>query len=259
MSEHIHVSIEDRIAILTINRPPVNALDTATLNELDDTLDRLLADQQVKAIILTGAGSYFVAGADIQELHRLNTYHDAYTFIRTGQMLLNKIEQSPKPIIAAINGKCALGGGHELALACHLRIAEEGALLGQPEIKLGLMPGWGATQRLPRLIGRGRALELCLMGDPIDAQEAYRIGLVNRVVPPGQALQAAKQMAQTLIAYSVNALAAILGAFSSTLDETFSEGLVYEAHHFSLLCETEDKQEGTTAFLEKRQPHFRDR
>jgi enoyl-CoA hydratase/carnithine racemase len=185
MAEYIHVkvAIEDRVGILTIDNPPANALSRATVSDIDAGLDELLASERVKVIVITGAGNFaFVAGADIKEFPDLVTSEDARVFLLRGHAVLSKIEDSPKPVIAAING-LALGGGMELALACHMRIMSDKTRVGQPEIKLGLIPGWGGTQRLPRLIGLGRALEWILTGDMYDAQEAYRLGLATKLCP----------------------------------------------------------------------------
>lgn len=256
---YIHITREDRIAILTIDRPRANSLSRQALVELDAAFAQVAADPQVKVIIITGAGSLFSAGADIAEIGEFMGYADAKAMAEHGQAVLNRIESASKPVIAAINGRFALGGGNELAMACHLRIAEEGARLGQTEIRLGLIPGWGGTQRLPRLVGEGRALELMLTGEQVDATEAHRIGLVNRVVPAGQALVAARALAQVIAQWSAPALAAILESTRRGRDVTVAEGLSGEAEAFARICETEDKREGISAFLQKRSPRFQDR
>src|SRR5512139_2915569 len=196
--QNVKLSVEDRAAVITIDHPPANAFDTQTVMDLNAAFDECLANDQVKVIIITGAGQFFVAGADINEIKALKGYDDAYQVVRAGQQLFNKIEASPKPVIAAVNGRFALGGGNELAMACHIRIAEDSVQFGQPEIKLGIIPGWGGTQRLPRLVGKGRALEIMLGGGNIKAQEAYRIGLVNKVVPVGSVVREAKRWAKAL-------------------------------------------------------------
>ncbi len=256
---HIHITREDRIAILTIDRPRANSLNRQVLMELDTAFAQVASDPQVKVIIITGSGGLFSAGADITEIGEFMGYADAKAMAEHGQAVLNRIESASKPVIAAVNGRFALGGGNELAMACHLRIAEEGARLGQPEIRLGLVPGWGGTQRLPHLVGEGRALELMLTGEQIDAAEAHRIGLVNRVVPAGQALAEARALAQVIAQWSAPALAAILQSVHRGRDATFAEGLSGEADAFVHICETEDKQEGVSAFLQKRPPRFQDR
>mgnify|MGYP000075143216 FL=1 len=257
--QNIHVSIEDRIAILTIDHPPANAFDTQTVTELYQAFNEALQNDEVKVIIITGAGQFaFVAGADINEINKLKGYEDAKEVALKGQELFNIIENSPKPVIAAINGFC-LGGGNELAMACHIRIASDRARFGQPEINLGIMPGWGGTQRLPRLLGKGKAFELLLTGDMITAQEAYRIGLVNKVVPAGEVLKAAKDLAKKIASKGKLAIEAIIDAVNKGMEMSLKDGLLYEADRFARLCETEDMREGVRAFLEKRQPQFKDR
>lgn len=261
MGEHAHikVAVEERIAVLTIDRPPVNALVRATLDGLEAALDALIADDRVKVIILTGAGEKaFVAGADINELAALRDAAAAREFALRGQRLFDKLEASPKPIIAAING-VALGGGLELALACHMRIVADRARLGQTESNLGIIPGWGGTQRLPRIIGAARAAELILTGDLIGAQEAYRLGLANRVVPAGQVLAEAQELAKKLAAKSRLTNEAALRAIAGSLRLNLDDGLRLEADRFSALIGSDDTKEGLGAFLQKRQPKFTDR
>ena len=257
--QYVKMTIEDRAAILTIDHPPANAFDTQTVTDLNGAFDECLADDQVKVIIITGAGQFFVAGADINEIKALKGYDEAFNVVRAGQMLFSKIEQSPKPVIAAINGRACLGGGQELAMACHIRLAEDSVQFGQPEIKLGIMPGWGGTQRLPRLVGKGRALEIILTGDNIKAQEAYRIGLVNKVVPVGTVIREARRWAKVLSMWGGIAMGACIQSVNEGLDMTLEEGLVREAELFAKLSETEDMREGVSAFLEKRRPRFQDR
>jgi len=257
--QNVHVSIEDRTAILTIDHPPANAFDSQTVADLNASLDEVLADEQVKVIIITGAGQFFVAGADINEIAALKGHDDAKEVVLKGQEVFNKIERSPKPVIAAVNGRFALGGGNELAMACHIRLAEDSVQFGQPEIKLGIMPGWGGTQRLSRLVGKGKALELLLTGDNIKAQEAYRLGLVNKVVPVGTVVREARRMAKVISMWGGKSCAAIIDAVNTGLDLPLKEGLLYEAETFANLCETEDMREGVSAFLEKRRPQFKDR
>jgi enoyl-CoA hydratase len=245
------------IATITINRPKVlNALDSATLAELRHVMLELAQDAGVRVVVLTGAGEKaFAAGADIKELAAL-TPVGAREQARQGQLVLEAIEQLGKPVIAAINGY-ALGGGCELAMACTIRLAADTARLGQPEINLGLIPGYGGTQRLARLVGRGRALELLLTGEPITAAEAYRIGLVNRVVPLADLGGAARALAQTLASKAPIAIRAILDAVDAGLSMPLAESLSHEAALFGLVASTDDMREGTRAFLEKRKPEFK--
>ena len=257
--QFVKMSVEDRAAILTIDHPPANAFDTQTVTDLNAAFDECLANDEVKVIIITGAGQFFVAGADINEIKRLQGYDDAFQVVRGGQELFNKVEASPKPVIAAINGRACLGGGNELAMACHIRIAEDSVQFGQPEIKLGIMPGWGGTQRLPRLVGKGRALELILTGDNIKAQEAYRIGLVNKVVPVGTVVREAKRWAKVLSMWGAVAIASIIQSVNEGLEMTLEEGEKHEADLFAKLTETYDMREGVSAFLEKRRPRFQDK
>jgi enoyl-CoA hydratase len=257
--QNINLSVEDRAAIITIDHPPANAFDTQTVLELDAAFSEATENEQVKVIIITGAGQFFVAGADINEIKRLKGYDDAHQVVRAGQELFNKIERSKKPVIAAINGRACLGGGNELAMACHIRLAEDSVQFGQPEIKLGIMPGWGGTQRLPRLVGKGRALELILGGGNIKAQEAYRIGLVNKVVPVGSVVREAKRWAKVLSMWGAVAMGAILQSVNEGLEMSQEEGIEHEADLFAKLTGTEDMREGVSAFLEKRRPNFQDK
>jgi enoyl-CoA hydratase/carnithine racemase len=257
--QNIMISIEDRAAILTIDHPPANALDTKTVQELAAAFDEVTGDDQVKVIIITGAGQFFGAGADINEIVELKSYEQAYEIIRMGQEFFMSIERSKKPVIAAINGRFCLGGLNELAMACHIRLAEDSVQFGQPEIKLGIMPGFGGTQRLARLVGKGRALEIMLGGGNIKAQEAYRIGLVNKVVPVGSVVREARRWAKALSMWGGIAMASILQATSEGLDMSLEEGMQREAEIFAKLTETEDMYEGLAAFLEKRRPKFQDK
>jgi len=247
----------DAIAVLTLNRPKVlNALNTETLDELRRTILALKHDETVRAVILTGAGEKaFAAGADINELAVQSPSGGRDHAIR-GQHVLDLIEQMGKPVIAAINGY-ALGGGCELAMACTLRLAADTAKLGQPEINLGIVPGYAGTQRLARLVGRGRALEVLLTGEAIDAQEAYRLGLVNRVVPAAELMAEARTLAATLAAKAPIAVRYIIDAVNKGLQMPFAEAQVYEATLFGLIASTEDMREGTRAFLEKRKAAFK--
>ncbi len=250
------LDVADRIATITVNRPDkLNALDDATIAELGEAIDQARDDDAVGGIILTGAGRAFVAGADISELASQQP-RDARRRALVGQAIFRRFETSPKPTIAAVNG-FALGGGCELAMACHVRLASEHAKFGQPEAKLGILPGYGGTQRLPRLVGRGRALQLLLTGEVIDAAEAYRIGLVNRVVPAAELMDAARAMLTAMLANGPLALAHTIEAVNDGLDRTLDGGLSVEASHFALLAATEDMREGMAAFLEKRPAAFR--
>jgi enoyl-CoA hydratase len=244
------------IGYVTINRPEkLNALNRKTMEELYACFQDIGKDDEVRAIILTGAGEKaFVGGADINELAVQTPVEGKEMSVR-GQKILDLIEHLGKPVIAAINGY-ALGGGCELALACTLRIAAESARLGQPEVKLGLIPGYAGTQRLPRLVGKGRALEMLLSGDPITASEAYRIGLVNQVVPAQELIATAEKLAHKIMANAPLAVKFALEAVSHGLEMPEAEGQFLEATLFGLCCTTADMKEGTRAFLEKRPARF---
>jgi enoyl-CoA hydratase len=250
---------DGRVACLTINRPAVlNALNTPTLDELRRAVLDLKQDDEIGAIVLTGSGNRaFVAGADINELARQSPVSGREHAL-AGQHVFDVIENLGKPVVAAING-FALGGGCELAMACTLRIAAESAQLGQPEINLGIIPGYGGTQRLSRLVGKGRALELMLTGAPISAAEAERIGLVNRVVPAADLMNEARKLAAALAAQPPIAVRYILNAAHKGLEMPFAEACTFEATLFGLVAATEDMREGTQAFLEKRKPAFKGR
>ncbi|MFH0990489.1 MAG: enoyl-CoA hydratase-related protein [bacterium] len=249
----------DRLAIVTINRPDkLNALNFQAKVELKHLFDQLKIDPDVDVVILTGAGEKaFVAGTDIKELTELNA-KTGTSFSHTGQAVFQLIEELGKPVIAAVNG-FALGGGAELALACHIRIASENAKFGQPEVNLGIIPGYGGTQRLPRLVGRGKALEMILTGDPIDAQEALRIGLVNKVVPLTELMDTAITMGKKISAKGQMAIRLALQCIKAAEEMSLSEGLALESKLFGECCGSEDFKEGTTAFLEKRKPQFKNR
>lgn len=257
--ENVRYAVDGATAIITIDHPPANSFNEPTVRDLKAAFDEATADEAVKVIVITGAGQMFVAGADISEIKNIASAEIAESLSRQGQMLFSQIEISRKPVIAAVNGRYCLGGGNELAMACHIRIAEESVQFGQPEIKLGIMPGWGGTQRLARLVGKGVALELCLTGDNIKAQEAYRIGLVNKVVPVGAVVREATRMAKVIGTWGGVALGAIIQAVNEGLDMPQEEGLKNEARLFGALSETEDMKEGTSAFLEKRRPQFKNR
>jgi len=256
-AENLLIDRDGAVAIVTINRPKVlNALDSRTLDELRHVVLDLKQDAGVRAVILTGAGEKaFVAGADIRELSSQGST-GAREYALRGQHVFDLIEHMGKPVIAAINGY-ALGGGCELAMACTIRIAADGARLGQPEINLGLIPGYAGTQRLPRLIGAGRALEMLLSGEPIGAQEAHRIGLVNRVVAADALMSEARALAAGLAAKAPLAVRYIIDAVNQGLDMPLGQAQRFEATLFGLAAATEDMQEGTRAFLEKRKPEFK--
>ncbi|MGI8618215.1 MAG: enoyl-CoA hydratase-related protein [Gemmatimonadaceae bacterium] len=254
--EFLTLEVADRIATLTINRPDkLNALNSATLGELSHAIDEIRMREDVGGAIITGAGRAFVAGADIRELAG-QTPVMAKARARGGQDVFRRIETCSKPVFAAING-FALGGGCELAMACHIRIASDQAKFGQPEVKLGLCPGYGGTQRLPRLVGKGRALQLLLTGETIDANEALRIGLVNRVVHAAELMNAAREMMRLVLANGPLAVALCIEAADRGSEMSLDEGLLLEANHFGLLAASEDTKEGTAAFLEKRAPAFK--
>jgi enoyl-CoA hydratase/carnithine racemase len=257
--ENLKIERKNSIAYITIDRPKVlNALNMQTMGELRDVFTQIKDDAEIRVAILTGAGEKaFVAGADINELQKNNAMQ-AKAYTHRGQAVLEVIENLGKPVIACING-FALGGGCELALACTMRLASENAKLGQPEVKLGIIGGYGGTQRLPRLIGKGLALQMLLTGEMISAQEAYRIGLVNEVVPQAQLISRAEEIARKIIANGPLAIQYTLEAVNKGMEMPLSEGLFLEATLFSVACATEDMKEGTTAFLEKRPAVFKGR
>jgi enoyl-CoA hydratase/carnithine racemase len=255
--ENILFEKKDRIAYVTVNRPKVlNALNMATMEELRSVFTEIKNDAAIRVAVLTGAGEKaFIAGADIAELAK----HDAVSgkeYTHRGQSVLDLIENLGKPVIACING-FALGGGCEIAMACTLRLASESAKLGQPEVTLGIIPGYGGTQRLPRLVGKGIAMQLVLAGEMITAQEAYRIGLVNEVTAPADLISRAEAIAHKIIANAPLAVQYAMEAVNKGMEMTLAEGLYLEAILFGLCCATEDKKEGTTAFLEKRHTQFK--
>jgi len=257
--KNLKIEIEDRIALLTLNQPEVlNALNQSTMEELEEVFRKRLAQDDVGAVIVTGAGDKaFAAGADIKELAALDPL-EARAVSRQGHRILEVIEGFSRPVIAAINGFC-LGGGCELALACHIRIAAESAQIGLPEVKLGLIPGYGGTQRLPRLVGKGRAMEMILSGESIGAQEAQRIGLVNGVVPLKDLISRCRELATRILANGPLAVRYCIEAINSGLDMSLQEATRLEASLFSLCCATQDMKEGTRAFLEKKKPQFKGR
>ncbi len=249
--------LENNILTITINRPDkLNALNQATLKELNGIIQDAADNKEVATVVITGSGDKaFVAGADIAELATT----DAMTgmqFARYGQSVFNNIENCGKPVIAAVNG-FALGGGCELAMACHLRIASDNAKFGQPEIKLGVIPGFGGTQRLTRLVGKGKSMEMNLLGDMVSADKAERMGLVNWVVPQGELMASVTKVAQQLASSAPIALSMTIDAINKGLECALPDALDYEVKAFGICCASEDKNEGTSAFLEKRQAEFK--
>jgi enoyl-CoA hydratase len=257
--DNLLVERESGVAVLTVHRPQrLNALDASTLDELRQALLDFQQDESIRCVIVTGAGDKaFVAGADITEIAR-DTPDGARRRARAGQRVFDLIERLGKPVIAAVNG-FALGGGCELAMACTLRIAADTAKFGQPEINLGLIPGFAGTQRLPRLVGKSRAMELILTGTPITAADALAIGLVNRVVPPPELMRAARAWASELATKPPIALRYAIEAINSGMEMPFAEACALEASLFGMVTTSEDMKEGTRAFLEKRKPEFRGR
>jgi len=254
---HILFEVDEHaIALITVNRrDKLNALSGVVVGELKDAFERVAGDRSIRAAILTGAGEKaFVAGADINELAALSPIQ-ALEYARRGQQTFRYLETMGKPSVAAVNGY-ALGGGLELAMACTVRFASENARLGQPEVKLGIIPGYGGTQRLPRLVGRGRALEVLLSGEPLTAAEAHRIGLVNAIVPQNELLDYSRAWLRKAIANAPLALGLVLEAVDVGLDSGLDAGLRFEASAFAAAAATEDGREGTRAFLEKRKPAF---
>jgi enoyl-CoA hydratase len=251
------LSVDSQIAQITINRPDkLNALSAQVLDDLRYAITDLRERPDVRVIIITGSGEKaFVAGADIKELSQLNDFETGREFAQNGQAVFQLIESSPKPVIAAVNG-FALGGGCELALACHIRICSENAKFGQPEVNLGIIPGYGGTQRLTRVIGRTYATDLILTGRLMSAQDAERHEIVSRVVPLAELMPTAMEMAKSIAAKAPLAVSAALECIIVGIEETIEEGLLREASHFGGLTTTEDFREGTTAFLEKRSAQF---
>ncbi len=252
---NVSLAIAGRIATITVSRPDrLNALDDTTIAELGQRIDEIRERVDVGGAVLTGAGRAFVAGADISQLRDASAVA-LKALAQRGQEVFRRFETSPKPIVAAVNG-FALGGGCELAMACHIRVASDAAKFGQPEVKLGLIPGYGGTQRLTRLVGKGRALQLLLTGEMIDAQEAYRIGLVNRVVPAAELIGAAGALLEQILGNGPLAIGACIEAVNRGQDIPLDEALALEATEFGLLAATADMAEGTGAFLEKRTARF---
>ena len=259
MTDFVKVEHEGAVALVTIDHPPVNALSAQVIAELEAALEELNGEAAVRAIVLRGEGERaFVAGADISEFPTLDESASEQGSARGVQRLADRIESLSKPVVAAIHGYC-LGGGLETALGCDIRIAAEDAQLGQPEIKLGLLPGGGGTQRLPRVVGPGRALLMNLGGDPITARQAYEWGLVEHVVPREELVETALRIAGTLAERSPHAVAVIKRLARETRDVAIDKGLELEAQAFVRCLESEDGREGVAAFLEKRDPQWRGR
>jgi len=253
--KYLQLEKEGRIVILTINRPKVlNAVDWELVSELESAVDDLATDDTIQVIIITGCGKAFVAGADIGAMSRMNSI-EAREFARTGQRLTAKIENIEKITIAAINGY-AFGGGCELAMACDLRIASDKMKIGQPELKLGIIPGWAGTQRLSRLVGVGKAKELIFTGDPINAEEALTIGLVNKVVPHDSLIEEAKTLAKRILEVGPTAVRLAKTVINRGIDANFTTASSYEAEAFGVSFATDEAKEGMNAFLEKRKPNW---
>jgi enoyl-CoA hydratase/carnithine racemase len=252
-------TVDERgVALMAVNNPPMNTLSQGVLADIKDAIKRANADPAVRAVVFTGEGKAFIAGAAINEFVPKNTKKDGASYLENGQEMTNLIENSDKPYIAAINGYC-LGGGMETALACHIRLADETAQIGLPEIKLGIIPGYGGTQRSARLIGKGRALELILSGNFISGKQAELYGIVNRAVSQGQVVEEAKKLATAIAARSRCAVKNALRAVSEGPSMEFMKAMTFERELFGELCETADKKEGIAAFLEKREAKFTDR
>ncbi len=251
----LELTVDGGIATVLLNRPEsLNALSSQVLDELDSAVSRIEESHEIAGVLVTGAGRAFVAGADIEEIAGLDPAQ-GLNFCERGQAVFSRLERLPKPVVAAVNG-FALGGGCELAMACHIRVASKRARFGQPEVKLGVLPGFGGTQRLPRLVGRGVATQLILSGEMIDADRALRIGLVNEVVEPDALLERARSVLEQCLANGPRALAASLIAIRDGLDLPLEEALKVEASLFASTCGTPEMLEGTRAFLEKREPRY---
>jgi enoyl-CoA hydratase/carnithine racemase len=256
--QFIRISVEEGIATLTLNRAPVNALGRQFLIEIGDVIDSLQNDPKAKVIIINSAiQNVFIAGVDLKEMAQIQTPDEIVDVIRLGQTVFNKIEKSEKPVIAAIHGAC-VGGGQELVMACHIRIASDRTRFAQPEITLGIIPGFGGSQRLPRIVGPSRAAELILTGDLITPQEAYRIGLVNRVVSDGALQKTAREIAKKIARHGLPAIRATMRAITGGLGVSQDEGIKIEEKEFRSITSTNDMREGIRAFTEKRQPKFTD-
>jgi enoyl-CoA hydratase len=258
MGQFINVSVEGKVATVTINHPPVNVLSPDVLKELEAAFDDLKGNKDAKVVVLTGTGSHFIAGADIKQMSQIQSVADGKKAAGEGQRIFLKIERFEKPVIAAINGTC-LGGGMELAMACHIRMCSDRARLGQPEINLGIIPGFGGTQRMTRLVGRGKATEWILTGDNIPPQDAKALGLVNHVLPEAEVLRQAQGLAKKIAMKPAAAIAQALRAINNGLEQpTMDAAMAAELEGFGKCCESPDMKEGIKAFVEKRQPQFTD-
>ncbi len=258
MAQFLKTAVETGVGIVSIDRPPANVLSSAVFQEIGEAVQAFHKDPAVRSIVLTGEGANFAAGADVKEIATIADAATGERLSREAMQLTHLIAEGPLPVIAAVNGYC-LGGGSELALACHLRVASDKARIGQPEIKVGFIPGMGGTQRLPRLVGPAKALELLLTGDPISAQEAYRIGLVNLVVPEAELRRQAVGLGRRIGAQSKLAIAKTLQAVREGMNQPLRPALELESRLFGEMMPTEDKKEGVAAFMEKRPAQFKDR
>jgi enoyl-CoA hydratase/carnithine racemase len=250
--------VENRIALVTIDNPPMNALSREVFEEISEVFSEIEKDAGIKAAVFTGAGKAFIAGADIRMLQQIGSAQESLELTKVFHGTLNKIEEMRKPVIAAIHGYC-LGGGLEFALACHMRIAGDKAQFGVPEIKLGVFPGAGGTQRLPRVVGKAKAMEMILTGDFMSASEALSWGLVNQVVPADRVQETARGLAEKIVSKGQVAVEAAMDVIIEGFKGDLHRGLGLEAEQFARLCESEDMKEGMAAFLEKREPQFKDR
>ncbi len=255
--QFLQSEIADKIAILSLNNPPGNSLKMPLLQELDRMLDEMFSNRDVRVIVVTGAGKMFASGADIEEISRLTDAGQAKDMSSFGQRVFLKLENGPKPVIAAINGFC-LGGGLELAMSCHMRIASDRALMGLPEITLGIIPGFGGTQRLPRIVGMSKATEMILNGEPIRSEEALAIGLVNKVVPKDSLIDDARKTAAKMTGKSANGVMMALRAIALGSRVDIERAMDVESACFGELYGTPDMKEGLAAFLQKRKPNFQD-
>lgn len=256
--ETLRVETTDGVAVVTLDRPPVNAINSRMLDEIAEVFGGFASDASVKAVVVAGAGKNFAAGADIKEIAALEQGAGVEAFSRRGIAAFDAIASLPKPVIAAVRGFC-LGGGNELAMACHIRLADPSAKFGQPEIKLGICPGFAGSQRLPRLVGMPAAIEMLMTGDPIGAEEALRLGLAQRIVAPGDdVVETAKKMAATVAHYSLVAITGTMEATLAGADKSLADGSAGEAQMFGRLSTTHDMREGFAAFIEKRKPRFTD-
>lgn len=253
--EFLSVKKEDNVGIITINRPPANALSAQLLKELDGLFDKIQADDEVKVVVINGEGRFFSAGADINEFTAAKGGDDFANLARRGQNLFEKIESFPKPVIAAIHG-AALGGGLELAMGCHIRIVTKDAKLGLPELQLGIIPGYGGTQRLTRLVGPARATEMMLTSDPVSGEDAVKYGLANYAFSGDELLEKTMEIAKKIALKSRSSVVATLKLVNAEKSMNFHEGIEEEAQLFGKVFETEDATEGIKAFLEKRPPKF---